>query len=300
MTSPFRTIQVIANPASGKAEPVLAQLNHVFKDHSVDWQIDITHQKGDGAALARSAIEAGVDLIAAYGGDGTVGDIASGMIGSTIPLAILPGGTGNALAKGLAIPVPLQEAAEKIFSSKPQPIDMGRANGQTFILRADMGLTTSTTRDASQESKERLGMLAYLAAAIQSLDDIQPVEFHLAIDGQLLDATGIACIITNHYELGGFGLKFSDSVRPDDGKLDAFIIHDVGAVLALITAPLTQRDPDEVLDHYQGGKFRIEADTPQAFHLDGDPAGEMPVEIEVIPQAVQILVPEEVEGESEN
>jgi YegS/Rv2252/BmrU family lipid kinase len=293
MTSPFERIQVIANPASGQAEPVLATINKVFSTHEVDWQIAVTHSKGDGATLAQAAIADGVDLIAAYGGDGTIGDVASGMVGSEIPLAILPGGTGNALAKGLHIPVNLHDALEQIFSGTVKQIDMGKANDQVFILRADMGISTITTRDASQELKERLGILAYLISTVQGLGDIQPIDFKFEIDGEAITSSGIACILTNHYELGGFGLKFSDSVRPDDGLLDVFVIKDVNAVLALLTAPLTNRDPGDILDHWQGKAIRIDSDPAQAVHLDGDPFTETPVEIKVLPGAIRVVVPEE-------
>ncbi len=291
MTNPFKRIRVIANPASGQAQPVLAVLNRVFNAHEVDWQIAVTHAKGDGATLAQQALADGVDLIAAYGGDGTLGDVAAGMIGSETPLALLPGGTGNALAKGLGIAGGLHEALEQIFSGTVKRIDMGSANDQPFVLRADMGISTVTTRDASQELKERLGLLAYLISTVQGLGDMQPIEFAITLDGQDRRSSGIACIVTNHYELGGFGLKFSDTVKPDDGLLDVFVIKDISAVLALVTAPLTNRDVSDILDHWQGKQMRINSEPSQAVHLDGDPFAQTPVEIAVLPGALKVIVP---------
>lgn len=292
MTSPYQRIQVIANPASGQAEPVLATLNKVFNAQDVAWQIAVTHDKGDGAALAQQALNEGVDLIAAYGGDGTIGDVASGMVNSETPLAILPGGTGNALAKGLGISPDLHAALEQIFSGSVQQIDMAKAADQVFILRADMGISTITTRDASQELKERLGILAYFISTVQGLGDMQPIDFRLTIDDDSVSSSGIACIVTNHYELGGFGLKFSESVKPDDGLLDVFVIKDINAVLALLTAPLTNRDPSEILDHWQGVSIRLDSAPAQAVHLDGDPFGNTPLDIAVLPGAIRLIVPD--------
>lgn len=292
MTSPYKHVQVIANPASGQAKPVLATLNKVFSDYEVDWQIAVTHQKGDGRKLAQQALQTDIDLIVAYGGDGTMGDVASGMIGSETPLALLPGGTSNALAKGLGLSNDLREALEQALSGSIRRIDMGSANGTPFILRADMGISTVTTRDASQELKERLGLLAYLVATVQGLGDLAPISFKFDMEGESAESSGIACIVTNHYELGGFGLKFSEAVQPDDGLLDVFVIKDISAVLALVTAPLVNRDPEDILDHWQCKQVRIQGMPEQSVHLDGDPFAETPVYINVVPDAVGVLVPE--------
>ena len=284
-------IHVIANPASGQDQPVLRTLNRVFSSHDSRWEIAITHQKGDGERLARQAVAAGADVVAAYGGDGTVGDVAAGLIGSEVPLAILPGGTANALATGLGIGPNLETAAEQIYSSSPQPMDMGTANGKHFILRADMGLTVQAL--ASREVKDRLGVLGYITTTIEALGNPPQIHFQLQVDNQTIAIDGIACIVTNHYALGAMGLDFGPKVDPADGLLDAFVVGSAGEAISAVASRLIQiQQHDNIgLHQWQGRTITIDADPPQTFALDGDETDETPLKIEVLPQAIKVLAP---------
>lgn len=98
MTLPYKSVHVVINPAAGHDEPILNVLNHVFHPAGVVWDISLTQKTGDATHLAAEAAASGVDMVAAYGGDGTQMEVANGLLGSGIPLAILPGGSGNARA----------------------------------------------------------------------------------------------------------------------------------------------------------------------------------------------------------
>ena len=108
MDLPYKRIQVIINPAAGHDEPILNVLNDVFHPAGVEWDISITHKFGDATRLAKEAVASGVDLVAGYGGDGTQMEVANGLLGSGVPQAILPGGTGNAMAHDLNVPINLK------------------------------------------------------------------------------------------------------------------------------------------------------------------------------------------------
>ncbi len=104
MTAPYQRIHIVINPASGHDEPILNVLNHVFGRHGVDWSVSVTHKYGDATEQAKHAIAAGVDLVAGYGGDGTQHEIANAVLGSDVTMGILPGGTGNGVAREMGIP----------------------------------------------------------------------------------------------------------------------------------------------------------------------------------------------------
>ena len=110
-------IHVIINPAAGQDQPILNTLNDVFNQFKVDWEVSITKKFGDATQMARAAAASGVDLVVGYGGDGTQMEVANGVLGSDTPMAILPGGTGNAMAFELNIPRDLRQAAELICQS---------------------------------------------------------------------------------------------------------------------------------------------------------------------------------------
>ena len=103
-----KNVRVILNPSAGSKNPPLRIFNNLFQKANIDWDLVITKERCDGICLADQAIHDGVDIVAAYGGDGTVMEVASGLQGSGIPMAILPGGTGNILSVELGIPQNLQ------------------------------------------------------------------------------------------------------------------------------------------------------------------------------------------------
>lgn len=296
METSFKRIQVIVNPAAGGNEPILNTLNDKFKEYDVKWDARITHAEGDATRLAQEAVADGVDLVAAYGGDGTVGEVARGLANSGVPLAVLPGGTANALAMGLGIPFNLPIAVDLIFKSRVEPMDLGEANGRTFVLRADMGLSTKMAQQASRELKDRFGVVAYAISGLQAISQPERIVYQLTIDGQEIEAEGVACIVTNHNELGAMGLKFVPNVRAGDGLLDAFVVKDTISVFAAAAAQLTRADTGEQepqgLQHWQGKHFSVHAVMSQDYSLDGDLVGQSPLTVKVLPQVLRILVPE--------
>ena len=132
-----RKIQVVINPGSGQPKPILHTLNQVFRAAGVKWKISLTEQSGDAERFAREAVEEGVDVVAAFGGDGTVMEVARGVMGSDVPLAILPGGTANLMSVELGVPKDLQQAAE-IAANENNPVkgvDVGKMGDTLFLLR---------------------------------------------------------------------------------------------------------------------------------------------------------------------
>ena len=107
---PYAKIHVVINPASGKDEPILNTINDVFHQHGVDWEVSVTKKYGDATEQAKAAIAAGADLVVGYGGDGTQHEIANAVMsaaaetGRSVPMGILPGGTGNGFAREMDAP----------------------------------------------------------------------------------------------------------------------------------------------------------------------------------------------------
>ncbi len=107
----FKRVHIVVNPASGKDQPILHCLNSVLHPAGIDWDIYVTKKAGDARRLAAEAVQAGADAVAVYGGDGTVAEVAAGLFNSQTPLAVLPGGTTNATARAMDIPVSFPAAA---------------------------------------------------------------------------------------------------------------------------------------------------------------------------------------------
>ncbi len=297
----FERIHVIVNPASGQPEPILPIINPALHESGVDWSVSVTTQHNAAADLARAAAEDGADVVVAYGGDGTVKSVVNGLMGTDTPLAILHGGTGNALACELGIPTSLDDAIRLVTGDHARrKIDVGEAVCEDapektgyFLLRSSMGLQNRILAEATSDLKRNFGNFAYLMAGLRSLAESDSINFRLIIDdGDPIDVEGVSCMVTNSATVGGSAnFVFAPQVTPDDGEFDVFVLDTrFDAVTAMINSSL-EADLDNYPNHWRGQKIRVEIDGPSTVTLDGEDFGRAPVDIRVMPQAVEVIVP---------
>jgi len=288
-------ITVILNPAAGQNSPLLKTFNRVFHEAGYAWDIRLTNQFGDGQHHARRAIQEGVDIVAVYGGDGSVMDVAAGMIDSQVPLAILPGGTGNALATELNLPRPLRDACALLVNPehKVRAIDAAFANDVCFMLRAGIGLDAIIVKEADRDLVDRFGVVAYAMATIEALNSCKPSKFHLTIDGKEIEVEGQSCMIANAATLGLPGLMLSPNVSICDGLLDVFVIRkaDLGGLLTVASRVVGRSEDSNDFPHWQGAEIQVVADPPVDVEGDGELLGHTPVTVKVKPGAIRVIVP---------
>ncbi|MBU6303406.1 MAG: diacylglycerol kinase family lipid kinase [Verrucomicrobia bacterium] len=305
-----RNLRIIANPASGQGSLPLYPLNRLFREHGIPWDLHLTHAAGDGARLARDLIASGADVIAVYGGDGTVKDVAGGLTGTGVPLLILPGGTGNLVANELGIPRDPVAAAALV--AKPafctRLIDVGTMSGAHFLLRAGCGVEASVLRDVSPELKKQFGKWAYAIAAVKALQEVPAVHFRITIDDEfLISGSGVGCTVANAGVVGLGGLTLSPGIGIDDGRLDIVFlrkadiegIFSLAAVMAGVGETLndvTGLDASHLVGRWQARKVRIETDPILPMQADGDLSGSSPQEIEILPAALRVVVPGPVDS----
>jgi YegS/Rv2252/BmrU family lipid kinase len=290
-----RKIHVVVNPASGQPQAILNTLNSVFHPAGIEWDVFITKASGDAERFARQAAASGVDVVAAYGGDGTVMEVARGLFGSQTPLAILPGGTANLMSVELGIPKDLAQAASIAAdpNSRTRVVDAGLFGGKThFLLRVGLGFAARKVEIADRDLKDRYGVMAYSIGALKALGGTETANYRLTLDGQTYETRGFTCLVDNAGNIGfaGLGLK---SILVDDGLLDVIIVRDarIRSFVAL-GAGLggAKLDPEYIL-HWQAHEITIEADPPQPVQMDGEMVGNSPVSIQVVPGLVRILGP---------
>lgn len=306
----YQNIHFVINPAAGQPKPVLHIINKVLYPHDVQWGLSLTREDGDGAKLAQKAIEQGADLIVSYGGDGTVKDVANGLLNTDVPMALLHGGTGNAMAYELGIPADLEQAIELIISDHElRAVDVGQVTCHAdsdsvgyFMLRMSMGLQTKILETASRDLKTRYGNLAYVMASLQELRASETVKYRLTIDDEEVNGEGLSSLIANSAHVGGqVNFSFLPKVDPTDGLLDVLVIGDsfvgtmgmIGSALKIEGAQFEQ--------HWQGKEIIVHEPESQLITLDGEIFGQTPATIKIIADAVKIIVPikEESEGDSD-
>jgi YegS/Rv2252/BmrU family lipid kinase len=290
-----RKIHVIVNPASGQPQPILHTLNSIFYPLGIDWEVFITKQSGDAERYARQAAAAGVDVVAAFGGDGTVMEAARGLFGSETPLAILPGGTANLMSVELGIPKNLAQAAAIAADpkSRVRVVDAGLFGDKTyFLLRVSLGFGARKVEIADRDLKDRYGVLAYSIGALKALTQTQLANYRLTLDGQSYETQGVTCLVDNAGNIGfaGLGLK---SILVDDGLLDVIVVRDarVKSFIAIGAGIGGAKLNPEYIQHWQAREISIEADPPQPVVIDGELAGQTPVSVRVVPGLVRVLTP---------
>ncbi len=294
-TRTVNRIHVIINPGAGRDEPILNVLNTVLSKAGILWEVSVTHVAGDAREHAKRAISAGFDIVAVYGGDGTVAEAASGMIGSEIPLAILPGGTSNVTSQELAIPPKLEDAIGLLCGGafELRRVDMGRIGDRTFLGHIGIGIEADMHEAADRSMKDRLGVLAYPLAALRSLIDRPISHFDLVIDGEHFDVDGVDCMITNFGKIGILGASVAPDISFSDGFLDVIVIRPVDSLSLgrLIENALGLPEAAALLPRWRARKVSVSATPPQKVSADGEVVGETPVEISIIPDALWIVTP---------
>ncbi len=294
-------LQVILNPAAGQDEAVLPTLNRVFREVDIEWDVSLTHERGDARRLAREAVQAGAELVAAYGGDGTVMETASGLIGSDVPLGILPGGTANVMAIELGVPRELEAAARLLLAPdvERRALDVGRVGEEHFLLRLGTGFEAVVIEGAERELKDRMGTLAYILSAIKALREPPQTTYRLLLDDESVQIEGMSCLVANSGNLGLPGLALHPKIDVSDGLLDVVVIRqvDFDTLISLAASVAGVENVPESLPHWQVRRVRIESDPVQDVQADGEMIGETPIEVEVVPQALQVVVPARQEAE---
>lgn len=290
-----KIIHVVINPAAGQPQPILNQINDVCHPAGVEWSVSITQKSGDAMRFAREAIVDGAEVVGAYGGDGTVMEVAQAVKGGDVPLAILPGGTANLMSKELGVPKDLSEAAKIMIdpNSVVRHIDMGQAGDKEFMLRVSLGFGAEKVKIADRQMKDKWGILAYSVAGLKALDKVPVANYHITIDGAVYDFPGKSCLIDNAGNLGVEDATASKWIDVSDGLLDVLLVRDASfsSLDAVADSILHLERKSEGFRHWQGREISITCDPVQPVVGDGEVWGETPVSVKVLPGVLPILTP---------
>ena len=226
-----------------------------------------------GCGQATEAANAGVDLVMAAGGDGTVTACAAGLAGHLVPLAILPVGTGNLLAVNLGVPLDLTQALDAALTGVDRKIDLGVANGRPFVAMAGLGIDAKMLRGASESAKKRFGYSAYVVALLRHLGD-RPLRVAVRTDGGRQKKYSASGIVIGNVGWLHRGIRLLPQAKPDDGLLDAAVLTSRGLTSSIMLGLriLLRREGD----HIVRGSFRslrIRVDRAQLWQLDGEVVG---------------------------
>lgn len=293
---------LIFNPASGhgNAEQDLDFIQEMLEPH-LHLEIHLTTPEISPQQLAEKAIAESADIIIAAGGDGTVSAVAGAVVGTDIPLGIIPRGTANAFGMALGITqqiAQIRRACEIILAGKTRVVDAARCNDRTLILLAGVGYEAETIAKADREAKNRWGSLAYIMAGWQQLDEHELFDAEVEVEGESKTFEAGAITIANAAPPTSILAQGIGEVIVDDGLLDITIatvetrLQAVTTMLNMLGSALikTNREHENIV-HLRSRKVKIAATPPQKVVLDGEIIGETPIEVECIPQGLKVFAP---------
>ena len=289
-----RDVALLCNPSAGgrRAAKLLPRAERALRELGVPFHTEVTRDLEHGRELARAAATAG-EVTVTLSGDGLVGCVVGVLreFPGTV-LGILPGGRGNDTARMLGIPRGIEAACAVVAGGAERDLDVGDADGRSFIGIASLGFDSDANRIANA-APSRLGRLVYVYGAMRALAAWKSATFELRLDGEPLTCTGYSVAACNSGRYGG-GMKIAPAASLDDGLLDIVLIGAHSKRNFLRTLPKVFSGAHvhhPAVRVLRGRELQVDADRPFTVYADGDPIGGTPLTIRVVPHALRVLVP---------
>ena len=289
-------ILVILNPASGVVSKDVAA-SYIFKklmQHFRTVSLINSNSPEDGYEIAKNA-KNNFDIIAVFGGDGTINSIASALVGTDKTLGILPGGSGNGLIRNLNISLSWRQALDTLIHGKDKYIDIGKINNSYFFNVAGVGLDGMISKKYNTETKSR-GMAPYIYYALKGYFEMPTFKVRIVSDDTDFEEEVALIAFANFPQYGGNAI-IAPYADPYDGMLDICIIKKFKIVKsALILKRLFNGNIDK-FPFYKTFKFKkvsmTSVDKERPSTIDGEYGGEdeKNFEVEIIPNGIRIRVP---------
>ena len=289
-----RRALLVVNPAARRGARARARAEGAFDQCGVDCETLVTERAGHAAeiALARARDH---DVVFTLGGDGTAMEVIGALAGSGVPVGVLPGGTGNLIARSIGIPLDVRRAVPLLLRGEIADVDLGRlSSGRCFAFAAGVGIDATMIERTPANLKRRLGVAAYALTAARAVLARERFRVRATVDGVLHERMASAVMVTNFGAVLNRLITLGPDIAQDDGLLDlcVFSPETLGDAVRVMWR-LLRRDfrSDPCVLYAHGRHFRIETDPPRLAQADGELLEPTPFEVDVEPRAARLLVP---------
>ena len=285
---------LVANPAARRTRRRLAAAAKALGARGARVDVATTTHPGHAAEIV-SVRASHYAAVFTLGGDGTAMEVVGALAHSGVPIGIIPGGTGNLVARALHIPLATQRATAALLGGDIAEVDLGRlASGRRFAFSCGIGVDARMIRDTPPIWKRRLGILAYAFVAMRA--SLKNVSFRVraTIDGETVERDAAAVMVVNFGAVLNDLIVLGPRIERDDGKLDLCVFSPRSSWdAARVAWRLLRKDfrPHPAMTYRSGTRFRIDCEPRQDAQADGELVGATPLEIAVEPRAVRLLVP---------
>jgi YegS/Rv2252/BmrU family lipid kinase len=293
-------ITFIINPISGGVRPdaarARAELASAIVDrHGDPAEVFVTDRPGHARELTKAAVARGARLVMAWGGDGTINEVASQLVFGETPLGIVPAGSGNGLARQLSISPKPVDAIRRAIAAEPRRIDVGELDDRIFVNVAGIGFDAHVAWRFNERGTGRRGLVTYASIAGRALMTYEPATYTIRTgdDEPCAPVRAVMITVANSPEFGN-GAIIAPGARVDDGELDLVVLEERSRFGTITQLP---RLFQGTVDRARGCSIRritratIESERPMIYHVDGEPAsGGKSLRVRVHPGALYVAV----------
>lgn len=300
----MKKLLFVYNPRAGKEmlKPRLSDVLDIFVKVGYEVTVHPTQAYRDAYYQIKEYEVGKYDLIACSGGDGTIDEVATGMMKrremgkDVVPVGYIPAGTTNDFAKSLHIPRKPLAAADNAVKGVPFPCDIGKFNDSVFVYIAAFGIFTDVSYETDQAVKNVLGHMAYILEGAKRIFNIPSYKIKVEHDGEVIEDEFIFGMVTNSRSVGGFSNMVGKNIVFDDGLFEVTLIKTPKNPIALqeiIAALLIEQVDTKHMYTFKTKKITFDSVEEIPWTLDGEFGGEQDyVEIENVQKAMEIMVPE--------
>jgi diacylglycerol kinase (ATP) len=269
------SIAIIINPVSGgggdRGRVRAARAAAALEILGLESEVLLSERRGHARELAAAAVGRGARLLVAWGGDGTMNEVASALVGTPAALGLIPSGSGNGLARTLNIPNDPTQALAAACRAQPRLIDGGLCEGEWFFSVAGVGFDAHVAARFDRAGIEKRGLLTYVRVAVRDTLSYTPSRY--TIDGVRTREPALLVTVANASQFGN-GARIAPTAAVDDGLLDLVVVEERSRLASLLAVPWLFTGG---IASVRGVSIRkvtnvvIEGDAPVPYHLDGEP-----------------------------
>lgn len=269
-------ILFVVNPIAGtdKAKNLIPLITDKMDDTGLDYKIITTSKPKEATQITRTSISEGYDFIVAVGGDGTINEVAIGIIlESRGILGIVPGGTGNDLARSLNIPIDPEAAIDLLIKGKKRGIDLGITKQRLFLNVGSVGFDSEIAKNTEDIKKYVKSKFAYTIGLLKTLLTYKCKKIKIELDDIVLEKSILLVAVGNGSYYGG-GMKICPMAIMDDGYFHVCIINKINKLKLLSLFPLVfngrHQTKEKYVEFYKSKHVKINFNDEMYLNLDGE------------------------------
>lgn len=289
----FLIVNLIAG--QGRCKELFPKVKLELDRRQIQYDLHFTNEPMEAVDVAKMGIEAGFSHIVAMGGDGTVNEVANGLLGSDATLAVIPAGTGNDFIRMLGIPGNPMQAIDTLLDGTTRTMDLGQVeDDRCFVNGLGIGLDAQVARDVLKMERLR-GAPAYITAAVRQVFRFRAFPVTLSTPEEQFELTCLSVGVANGIYAGG-GFKLAPKADIDDGLIDISALGDYPKLERLFRLPKVRAGKHidwQNVTYRQASEVTISSPNKLIAHVDGEPY-RLPSDsftVRALPQALRVLVP---------